>query len=141
MLNYGIAQFAHTLATLLSGGLPLVRALDVAAGGVWNQALGERIRAARDLVREGSSLHEALESVGLREDLLLEMTRVGESTGALFEMLEYAGRFYDEDVTASLQRVMALIEPVLLVTMGLLVLVVLLSVYYPIFTLATRMQV
>lgn len=140
MAKYGVAQFAHTLATLLNGGLPLVRALEVASGSVWNQDLAMRILETRDRVREGSSLHEALEKVGLHEDLLLEMARVGESTGALFEMLEFAARFYDEDVTSSLQRIMALIEPVLLVSMGIIVLIVLLSVYYPIFTLATRMK-
>lgn len=140
MYQYGIAQFAHTLATLISGGLPLVHSLEVAAGSVWNEYLRDLILQARAKVREGMSLHDALENVGIQADLLLEMVRVGESTGALFEMLEHAAHFYDEDVTLSVQRIMALIEPVLLVVMGLIVLIVLLSVYYPIFTLATRIQ-
>ncbi len=141
MWMYALGQFAHTLATLLSSGMPLVQAMEVAASSVWNQHVAHQILHARQLVREGMSTHEALESAGIREDLLLEMVQVGEQTGALDEMLEHAARFLDEDVTTIIHRLMALIEPAILVVMAIIVLFVLLSVYYPIFTLATSMQV
>ncbi|GBC84940.1 Type II secretion system protein F [bacterium HR11] len=138
--TYAIGQLAHTLATLLSSGLPLVHALEVTAAAVWNRFIGNQVLTARNRVREGMSLHEALEAAGLRADLLLEMVQVGEQTGALDEMLEHAAHFYDEDLATQLRRLTSLIEPAILILMALVVAFVLISVYYPIFSLATAVR-
>ncbi len=141
MSTYAFSQFSHALSTLLSGGLPLVHSLEVAARSIWNLAIQDAILNVRQRVKEGESLHDALVNAGINADILLEMVRVGEATGALGEMLEFAGNFYDEDLEHSLNRIMSLIEPALLISMGIIVLIVLISVYYPIFSIATKIRV
>ena len=141
MSTYAFSQFSHALSTLLSGGLPLVHSLEVAARSIWNLAIQDAILNVRQRVKEGESLHDALVNAGIDADILLEMVRVGEATGALGEMLEFAGNFYDEDLEHSLNRIMSLIEPALLISMGIIVLIVLISVYYPIFSIATKIRV
>jgi type IV pilus assembly protein PilC len=133
MRMYATSQLARTLATLLSGGLPLLQAIDVAASSIGNRALGTAVAAAAPQVREGKSLTVALESSGVLEHLALEMIKVGEQTGALADMLNAVAEFYDEDLDTRLQTVLALIEPIMLVIMAVIVAVMLLAFYLPLF--------
>jgi type IV pilus assembly protein PilC len=134
-LKYQIAVFARMMATLLAGGLPLVQALDTAGGSMDSPLLAKAISGAVQGVREGRSLHDSLEETRVFPDLAVEMTEVGESTGALPAMLTSVADFYEEDVQTALASAMALIEPVILVGMGVIVGFVLLSLYMPIFSL------
>ena len=134
-LKYQVAVFARMMATLLAGGLPLVPALETAAGSLDSRMLGSAIRRAAQRVRDGRSLSGSLEETGLFPDLVVEMTEVGESTGALPAMLTSVAEFHEEDVQNALSASLALIEPAILVVMGLVVAFVLLSLYLPIFSL------
>ena len=87
MRMYATGQLARTLAALLSGGLPLVNAMEVASSSIGNRALAAGVAGAVPLIREGRSLTTALESTGLLDNLALEMVKVGEQTGALADML------------------------------------------------------
>src|SRR5499427_6556156 len=117
-LKYQVAVFSRMLSTLLSGGLPLVPALETA---------GESMQSR--LIAHG------LEGASVFPEMSVEMIEVGESTGSLPAMLNSVAEFYEEDVTNALATAMALIEPIILVVMGVVVAFVLISLYLPIFSL------
>lgn len=134
-LKYQIAIFSRMLGTLLSGGLPLVPAIETAASSMQSRALAEALMESSVRVREGRALARSLEDTGKFPDLAVEMIEVGESTGALPAMLTSVAEFYEEDVETALTAAMSLIEPAILIVMGVIVAFVLLSLYLPIFTL------
>lgn len=134
-LKYQVAIFARMMSTLLAGGLPLVPALETAGASMESRSLAHGILQAAQRVREGSPLAGSLEQVPDFPDLAVEMIAVGESTGSLTAMLTSVSEFYEEDVQTALSAAMSLIEPVLLIFMGLVVGFVLVSLYLPIFTL------
>src|SRR5581483_8821947 len=135
LLKYQVANFARILATLLTGGLPLVPALETAGESVGSKHIANGIVEAARRVREGLPLARSLEERKIFPDLAVEMIEVGESTGALPAMLASVAEFYEEDVQAGLTAAMSLIEPVILIFMGTIVAFVLISLYLPIFTL------
>ena len=91
-------------------------------------------------VREGGELWKALESTGIFTNLTLEMIKVGETSGALEEMLTSVSDFYDEEIDVRLARVISFVEPVILVAMGGVIVTILLSVYLPIFRIMSQMK-
>jgi type IV pilus assembly protein PilC len=135
--RFATAQVSRTMATLLSGGIPLVNTLDVAARSTGNQAIAEHLGAVAQQVREGSSLAAALTSRDLFPHVAVEMVEVGESTGALAEMLNSVADFYDEENQTSLTRFSNLIQPLLLVVMGVVIAGLLVSLYMPLFRLSS----
>ena len=139
-LKYQVAQFCRMLATLLSGGIPLVSSLETAASSFSSALVRRALEAASRTVREGRTLSAGLRESGFVPDLTVEMIEVGESTGALSQMLASVAEFYEEDVQTRLQAALMLIEPVILIFMGVLVAFVLLALYLPIFSLAERLH-
>jgi type IV pilus assembly protein PilC len=135
--RFATAQVSRTLATLLSGGIPLVNALDVAATSTSNQSISEGLTVVARQVREGRSLSESLADHGLFPHVAVEMVEVGESTGALAEMLNSVADFYDEENETSLTRFSNLVQPLLLVVMGFVIAGLLLSLYMPLFRLSS----
>jgi type IV pilus assembly protein PilC len=134
-LKYQVAIFSRMMATLLSGGLPLVPALDTAAASIQSRFIAKAVNYATQRVREGRPLSRSLEETNAFPDLTVEMLEVGESTGALPTMLTSVAEFYEEDVQNALTAAMSLIEPAILIVMGTIVAFVLISLYLPIFTL------
>jgi type IV pilus assembly protein PilC len=140
MRMYATSQLARTLSSLLAGGLPLMNAMDVAANSIGNRAMADAIGRATPLIREGKSLTTALESTGMLENLALEMTKVGEQTGALADMLTAIADFYDEEMEGRMATVLALVEPILLVVMAVVVAGMLLAFYLPLFEAISAIQ-
>jgi type IV pilus assembly protein PilC len=134
-LKYQVAVFARMLSTLLTGGLSLVPSLETAGASMQSRLIAAGIRRAAGRVREGASLSLSLEETGSIPALAVEMIEVGESTGALPAMLTSVAEFYEEDVQTALTAAMSLIEPAILIVMGIIVAFVLISLYLPIFTL------
>jgi type IV pilus assembly protein PilC len=134
-LKYQVAMFARTLATLLSGGLPLVPSLETAAASIDSPLMSAAVLEAVRGVREGRPLSGSLEHTHAFPDLAVEMIEVGESTGALPAMLNSVAEFFEEDVQAAMAAAMSLVEPVILIIMALVVAFVLISLYLPIFSL------
>jgi type IV pilus assembly protein PilC len=130
------AQVSRTLATLLSGGIPLVNSLDIAARSSGNKSISEQLAVVARQVREGGSLAQALSERDLFPHVAVEMVEVGESTGALAEMLNSVADFYDEENETSLTRFSNLIQPVLLIVMGVVIAFLLMSLYMPMFRLS-----
>jgi type IV pilus assembly protein PilC len=134
LLKFQASQFCRTLATLLTGGTPLVAALQTASESITSRLIRGTVLHATQMVREGESLHSALASSKVMPDLALDMIEVGESSGALSPMLNSVAEFYEEEVSLRLGALVSLIEPVILVFMGMLVAFILISLYLPIFS-------
>jgi type IV pilus assembly protein PilC len=134
-LKYQVALFTRTLATLLTGGLSLVPSLETAARSISSRRVSKAVFASISTVREGKSLAEALLETKVFPDLATEMIAVGEQTGALPAMLNSVGEFFDEDVATALAAALALIEPIILIIMGVVVVFILISLYLPIFSM------
>jgi type IV pilus assembly protein PilC len=135
--KFATSQMARTLATLLGGGLPLVNALDIAAQSIGNQFMARQLDIVSNRVREGESLARALEGRGVFPDVAVKMAEVGESTGALQEMLNTVADFYDEEIATNMERFVTLVEPVMLVIMGVVIAGLLLALYMPLFQLSS----
>jgi type IV pilus assembly protein PilC len=134
LLKFQVAQFSRTLATLLTGGTPLVAGLQTATDAVTSKLLRSTVAQATQRVREGESLHAALAYKNVVPEIALDMIEVGESSGALSPMLTSVAEFYEEEVNLRLSALVSIIEPVLLIFMGLLVAFILISLYLPIFS-------
>ena len=135
--KFATSQMARTLATLLSGGIPLVQALDVASRSVSNRYIAHELESMAQRVREGESLAGTMRSRRIFPDVAVKMTEVGEATGALQDMLNSLADFYDEDLQSSLDRFVTLVEPVLLIILGLVIASLLLALYLPLFQLSS----
>jgi type IV pilus assembly protein PilC len=135
-LKYQVALFSRTLSTLLSGGLPLVPSLETAARSIASKRIAKAVFSSVGSVREGKSLARSLESTKVFPELSTEMIEVGESTGALPQMLNSVAEFFEEDVQTALTASLALIEPAILMVMGVVVVVILIALYLPIFSLS-----
>ncbi len=135
--RFAIMQFTQSLGTLLGGGTPMVPAIEIASQSVANRLISTKVFDIVQQVREGEPLWRSLEATGVISDLAVEMIKVGESTGALTEMLGNVSEFYDEEIEARLQRMVAAIEPIILVFMGLVIATLLYAFYLPLFQLTS----
>src|SRR5438093_3377465 len=135
--KFATSQMARTLATLLGGGLPLVNALDIAARSIGNQHMARQLEVVGSRVREGESFAAALEARREFPDVAVKMAEVGEATGALQDMLNTVADFFDEEISTNMERFMALVEPMLLVIMGVVIAGLLLALYMPLFQLSS----
>ena len=133
--RFSTSQLSRTLATLLGGGIPLVNALDVAARSVGNRHVSRHLATIAAEVREGGSLSTSMRNRGLFPPVAIKMVEVGESTGALQDMLNAVADFFDEEIETTLARFMTLIEPLLLVIMGIVIAALLLALYWPLLQL------
>jgi len=130
-----VALFARTLSTLLTGGLSLVPSLETAARSISSRSVSRAVVNSIGTVREGKSLADALTQTEVFPDLAAEMISVGEQTGALPQMLNSVSEFFEEDVATALTASLALIEPAILLVMGVVVVFILISLYLPIFSM------
>ena len=135
--KFATAQLARTLATLLGGGIPLVNALEIGSRSMSNRYLARELADVTLRVREGQSFAAGLRSIGVFPDVAVKMVEVGESTGALQEMLSSLADFYDEEIETEVARFITLVEPVLLVVMGAVIALVVLALYMPLFELSS----
>jgi type IV pilus assembly protein PilC len=126
-------ESSRTMATLLQGGAPLTEAIRIAADGTDHALYRARLQRVGELVSQGNSLHKSLEVSGLMDPMGLEMVEVGETTGTLEEMLGHVSDSYDEVLERRLNTAVSLLEPAVLVVMGLFLAAVLLSLYLPLF--------
>jgi type IV pilus assembly protein PilC len=134
-VKYQVGLFSRTLSTLLTGGLPLVPSLETAARSIDSRQIAKAVYTSVETVREGKGLSASLEGTKVFPELSIEMIEVGESTGALPQMLNSVAEFFEEDVQTSLTAIMSLIEPAIMIVMGLVVVVILIALYLPIFSL------
>jgi type II secretion system protein F len=134
VLKREVAQFARTLGTLLKSGVPLLQALEVVADVAGNQVIRRGLTEARGGVREGQGISGPLGRSGVFPTLALQMVSVGEETGRLDEMLMRVAEYYERETFSQLKRLISLVEPLLIVVMGLIVGFVVVSMLLGIFS-------
>jgi type IV pilus assembly protein PilC len=139
-IKYQVAQFSRVLGTLLVGGIPLMQALDTASSSLGTRLLKKTLGEAGKMVKEGQSLSAALTKTKIFPGLSIDMIEVGESTGALPQMLASVAEFYEDDVNTRMSASLALIEPAIMIFMGMFVTFVLVALYLPIFSLADTLR-
>lgn len=140
IIQYIMAQLTRTLATVLRGGIPLVQAMDTTAGVIGNRVIARRLLESRGLLTEGVSLADAMERTKLAPDMTVRMIEVGESSGDLPQMLEDVADFYEQEVENRLTVLTTMIEPVLMLTMGIVIAFIVVALYLPIFEMGARLK-
>jgi type IV pilus assembly protein PilC len=128
-----IARFTRTLASLIRSGVPIMEALDIVGETAGNAVVARAVLTAKDQVRVGQSLSASLGTHDVFPDMVVQMMAVGEETGALDEMLEKIAEFYDSEVSATVDALTSLIEPLLMVAMGITVGGMVVALYLPMF--------
>jgi type IV pilus assembly protein PilC len=139
-IKYQVAQFARVLGTLLVGGIPLMQALDTASSSLGTRLLKKTLGEAGKMVKEGQALSSSLQKTKIFPGLSIDMIEVGESTGALPQMLASVAEFYEDDVNTRMTASLSLIEPAIMIFMGCFVTFVLVALYLPIFSLADTLR-
>ncbi len=138
--NVAMARFSHTLATLVSGGIPLVTALEVSRTAAGSRLLADALGEAREAVTGGESLVSVLERSGLFPPMIVDMVAVGEKSGRLEEMLEKAAEALDEEIRVNVDTAASLVEPIMILLMAGVVLFVVLAIMIPVFEMNRLVQ-
>jgi type IV pilus assembly protein PilC len=135
-----IARFCRSLSIMIKGGVPIAHAIEITAAVTGNKVIEEALLSCRAQIIAGAGIAESIENQKLFPRLLIRMIAVGEDTGKLPEVLEKVSDVYENQVEGSILVSTALAEPILICVFGLGVLVLIISIYLPIFTVATRMR-
>jgi type IV pilus assembly protein PilC len=135
-IKYQVSQLCRLMGTLLQGGIPLVQALETTGTSLGSRLLRDSMAKSREMVREGQPLSKSMAAAGIFPSLAVEMVNVGESTGSLPAMLHSVAEFFDDDVNTMMTAALSLVEPAIMIFMGIFVAFVLISLYLPIFSLA-----
>jgi type IV pilus assembly protein PilC len=133
--RFAMSEFCRSLGTLLAGGIPLVPAFEIATQSVGNAFVRSKVEPTIQLVREGKPFYSALEVSDIFTDMSIDMVKVGEATGSLDDMLGSVSDFLDEQVETRMQRLLSLVEPMMLVFMGAIIAILLISIYLPMFSM------
>ncbi len=134
----GLSRVTRTLSTLLSGGVPMLESMKITSSTSGNVIVEDYIMQARSMVAEGTSLRDALREKGRFPFMMIQMVGVGEATGTLDDMLTKLADFYDEEVEYSVANLLSILEPILLIFVGLIVGSIVISMYLPIFDLMNK---
>jgi type IV pilus assembly protein PilC len=135
-----IARFTRTLSALLGGGVPIIDALSITAKTAGNRAVERSVMAARERVMAGHTLGERLKDSGMFPPMVIQMVIVGEQTGALDNMLAKVADFYEEEVDVAVSGLTALLEPLLIVFLGVVIGGIVIAIYLPIFKAVTLIK-
>jgi type IV pilus assembly protein PilC len=138
LFKVAMTRVTRTLATLISGGVPMLEALKITSTTAGNVIIEQEIVEARKLVSEGKTMSESFKQAGRFPTMMLQMINVGEATGTLDEMLSKLAEFYDEEVDAAVSALLSILEPILLIFVGGLVGALVISMYLPIFSLMSK---
>lgn len=134
--GYIISTMTSTLSTILSGGIPMLQALEMVSRSITNREVSNKMKYVQERVREGKSLAGSFEETKIMPTMTIRMIEVGEATGALEAMLDDISNFYEDRVNVRLQRLTSLIEPIIIATLGLIVGSIVIIMYLPIFEMA-----
>ncbi|NFN94148.1 type II secretion system F family protein [Clostridium botulinum] len=133
-----VSRFTRTLSTLLSSGLPLVQALDIVIGVIDNKIAEDAILKVKEKVVRGESLNSSLRETEIFPQMLYSMIKIGEETGSLDDILNKTADFYDEELESTIQTTVALMEPALIVIMGVIIGFIIISIMIPMFDSYTQ---
>gem|GEM_PF-457296 len=129
------AVFSRTMSILLQGGIPVPESSEIAIKTFTNKYFYKKIESVPEKIKEGMLLSQALEEVNFIPDIMVEIVEVGESSGNLIEVLEKNGDFYENSINTKINSLISLIEPIMIVILGIVIAFMLISIYLPIFNL------
>ncbi len=135
-----IAKFTRTLGTLVSSGVPILQALDITGDTAGNAVIEDAVKGTRSSIKEGETIAKPLEESHVFPPMVTQMIAVGEETGALDSMLTKIADFYDEEVANTVDALTSLLEPLMLVVMGLIIGGIIISLYMPMFGIINLIQ-
>jgi type IV pilus assembly protein PilC len=135
-IHYSVSKLTRTLATILGGGIPLVESIRISSGVMDNSFLKDNLMNVAGSIEKGTGFSEALSKIDVFPNMALRMIEAGETSGALEQVLDEIGEFYERDVDTKISMLTASIEPALMVVMGLLIGFIVLAMYMPIFQMA-----
>ncbi|HEY9857424.1 MAG TPA: type II secretion system F family protein [Stenomitos sp.] len=135
-----VARFTRTLGTLLRSGVPLLSALEIVRDSAGNTMVSGAVEDVRQAVREGEGITRPLEKAAIFPPMVTQMISIGEETGAIDSMLEKVADFYDEEVEAAVKSLTSLLEPLMMVGIGLLVGSIVVGMYLPIFSIINNVK-
>lgn len=138
--EYALSTFCRTFATTLASGIPIVQSMQMARGTLNNRVLERGLSVAVSRIQEGARISEALEQTGHFPVIALRMIGVGETSGSLVDMLADVSEYYEDEVERRLDRLTTMVEPLMMLTMGLLIGGIVVAMYIPIFQLAGTVQ-
>ena len=140
LLKGGVARFTRTLGTLIASGVPILSGLEITARTAGNKVIAGAIMTARASIREGETVAAPLKASGVFPPMVVQMISVGEQTGALDEMLTKIAVFYEAEVDTAVDTMTSVIEPIMIVVMGVLAGGVIFALYLPIFSLGQAIK-
>lgn len=135
-----VARFTRTLGTMISSGVPIIDSLEIVSQTAGNKHVEEAILHTKEQISQGQNMVDPLEETGVFPDLVVQMIGVGESTGALDTMLGKIADFYEDEVDVAVDNLTSMLEPMLMVFLGIVVGGLLIAMYLPIFTMAGNIQ-
>lgn len=134
-----VARFTRVMGVLISSGVPILQSLEVLKGVVGNQVIANAIAKSKESIKEGQSIAAPLEETGVFEPMVTQMIAIGEETGRLDEMLGRMADFYDREVTYAIESTMAALEPILLIFVAVIVGMIVIATYLPVFSVVMNM--
>ena len=137
MTKVAVARFCRTLGTMLSSGVSILEALDICGRTSGNKIIEEAIESVRQAISEGRSVSEPLMETGVFPDMVCQMISVGEATGALDVMLNKVADFYEDEVDQAVENMTSLLEPAIMVFLGVVIGGLVIAMYLPIFSMAS----
>jgi len=131
-----IAMFCRTMSTLLGAGVSILDVFDILSGMTNNDVIKDAVVHTRNRIIEGSNVSSSLAASGFFPNMVVKMIQVGEESGSLTNVLDRTASYYERKVDSTITTVMALLEPIMIVTVGAIVLAVVLALYLPIFSMS-----
>lgn len=138
MRKIAVARFSRTLGTLITSGVPMLEALDITAGTSGNAVVEKAIREVRKAIESGRTIVDPLRQTGVFPNMVVQMIGVGEQTGALDAMLQKLADFYEDEVDAAVANLLAAMEPIIMMVLGIVVGGVVISMYLPLFSMIAK---
>jgi len=140
MRKIAVARFCRTLGTLLTSGVPILDGLEITARTSGNSIVEDAIMATRKSIEEGKTIAQPLEETDVFPPMVIQMISVGEQTGALDTMLSKIADFYEDEVDEAVENLMSLLEPVMIVFLGVMIGGIVISMYMPMFSLIGKIS-
>jgi type IV pilus assembly protein PilC len=140
VLKVGMARFSRTLASLIGAGVDIIKALDITGSTSGNSLIEDAVVDVKDKVQQGIPIAVPLEEAEIFPPMVAHMVRVGEETGELEKMLGKVADFYEDEVDTSIKSLTSIIEPLMMIGVGVMVGVIIISMYLPMFKLLTLIK-
>ncbi len=136
LLKIAVARFSRTLGTMVSSGVPILESMEIVARSAGNKVIENAVFSARESISEGKTIAQPLEELKVFPPMVTQMVSVGEATGALDQMLNKIADFYEDEVDAAVAALTSMLEPMLMIFLGVTIGGLVISMYLPIFKLA-----